>query len=193
MSQPSGAITISSNVETIGERAFSKRTGITSVTIEGDPYFMNYVFDSCTNMITVNMPNVTKFKKTRYDMAGYVFNGCNKLPYVALPSFNSAMPGYIFQNCSLLATADLGGVTKISDSVFKGCSALRTLVLRKADGACELGAYSANALGGIYSNPSHSTIYVPEALISSYQTATNWSSLYLAGVTFAKIEGSIYE
>jgi hypothetical protein len=52
---------------------------------------------------------------------------------------------------------------------------------------------NANSFGGIYQNPTESTIWVPSALISVYQTATNWSTLYNMGVTFAPIEGSIYE
>ena len=38
------------------------------------------------------------------------------------------------------------------------------------------------------------TVYVPAALIESYQTATNWSTLYASGTcNFAAIEGSEYE
>lgn len=38
------------------------------------------------------------------------------------------------------------------------------------------------------------TVYVPSALISSYQTASNWSTLYNNGtLTFAAIEGSPYQ
>ena len=38
------------------------------------------------------------------------------------------------------------------------------------------------------------TVYVPSDLISSYQTATNWKTLYDGGtVTFEAIEGSDYE
>jgi hypothetical protein len=38
------------------------------------------------------------------------------------------------------------------------------------------------------------TVYVPQALIEQYQTATNWSTLYAAGTcNFVAIEGSEYE
>ena len=48
-------------------------------------------------------------------------------------------------------------------------------------------------MGGIYNNPTESTIYVPQALIASYQADSKWSLAYNAGVTFLPIEGSIYE
>ena len=43
-------------------------------------------------------------------------------------------------------------------------------------------------------NGATGTVYVPQALIPTYQAATNWKTLYDAGtVTFAAIEGSEYE
>lgn len=77
---------------------------------------------------------------------------------------------------------------------FNGCSALKTLILRKSSvmtlansGTCVTG--SPMAQGG-----SGTTVYVPNSLISTYQTASNWSTLKGWGtVTFVKIEGTIYE
>jgi hypothetical protein len=38
------------------------------------------------------------------------------------------------------------------------------------------------------------TVYVPQALITEYQNATNWSTLYSGGkCNFVAIEGSEYE
>jgi hypothetical protein len=38
------------------------------------------------------------------------------------------------------------------------------------------------------------TVYVPQALITEYQNATNWSTLYAGGTcNFVAIEGSEYE
>ena len=48
-------------------------------------------------------------------------------------------------------------------------------------------------MGGIYNNPTESTIYVPQDLISSYQADSKWSLAYNAGATFLPIEGSEYE
>lgn len=97
--------------------------------------------------------------------------------------------------CQLLEFCDIGSTTGIAASSFANCYKLQTLVLRKTASVCTLANVSAflntpmrgyNGLTG--------TVYVPEALIASYQAATNWSTLYNDGtVTFAKIEGSDYE
>lgn len=97
--------------------------------------------------------------------------------------------------CQHLAFADIGSTTGIAANAFANCYALETLVLRKTSAVATLANVSAflntpmrgyNGLTG--------TVYVPSDLISSYQTATNWSTLYNDGtVTFVAIEGSEYE
>ena len=68
-------------------------------------------------------------------------------------------------------------------------------MLRRTSAICALGntnSFTNTPMAGY--NSLTGTVYVPEDLISSYQTATNWSTLYNNGtVTFTKIEGSIYE
>ena len=89
----------------------------------------------------------------------------------------------------------MGVISGIAANAFANCYKLQTLVLRKTGSICTLANVSAflntpmrgyNSLTG--------TVYVPSALISTYQTATNWKTLYDAGtVTFAAIEGSEWE
>lgn len=97
--------------------------------------------------------------------------------------------------CQQLEFCDIGSTVGIAANAFANCYKLQTLVLRKTASVCTLANVSAflntpmrgyNGLTG--------TVYVPSALISTYQTATNWSTLYNDGtVTFAAIEGSDYE
>ena len=68
-------------------------------------------------------------------------------------------------------------------------------MLRKTASVCTLssvGAFTNTPLRGY--DGKTGKVYVPAALISSYQTATNWATLYNAGtVEFLAIEGSEYE
>lgn len=137
--------------------------------------------------------NVTYAKMTSVTGAiMYAFRNCKKLVELHLPNATGNIDRTAL-GCTLLQVADCGTGNISNGTSFQNCTALRTLILRKTGSIQTLNAWSANCLGGIYNNPSASTIYVPQALISTYQTATNWSSAYSAGVTFAKIEGSIYE
>jgi hypothetical protein len=100
---------------------------------------------------------------------------------------------YAFQKCYALASADFPSATEIGDRAFSDCSALTTLVLRsntlctlKSTGAFTNTTFASGGTGG--------TVYVPQALITEYQNATNWSTLYAAGTcNFVAIEGSEYE
>lgn len=142
------------------------------------------VFEQC-NFVYVNMPAVT-------GNIAYAFRNCPNLVEIHLPNTAYNIDRTCL-GCRKLEIADLGKGSISNGASFQNCTALRTLVLRNTDQVQALSAWSANCMGGIYNNPTESTIYVPSALISSYQTASNWSSAYAAGVTFAAIEGSQYE
>ena len=75
-----------------------------------------------------------------------------------------------FCSCSKLTSVSLPAATSIESSAFRSCSKLTTLYIgTESDTVCTLS--STNAI------PSSVTdIYVPEALVDSYKTATNWSS-----------------
>lgn len=129
------------------------------------------------------------------------FSRCSGLHSVEFPNCYVSSLSYAFGNttatsaCRALETVDIGSISAISANAFANCYKLQTLVLRKTGSICTLANVSAflntpmrgyNSLTG--------TVYVPSALISSYQTASNWSTLYNNGtLTFAAIEGSPYE
>ena len=97
--------------------------------------------------------------------------------------------------CRLLEDIDIGNTAGLGNYAFMNCYKLQTLILRKSDAICTLANISAFTNSPVrgYAGLT-ATIYVPSALISTYQTATNWSTIYGEGhVTFAAIEGSQYE
>ena len=72
---------------------------------------------------------------------------------------------------------DAGNLSAISNPFRFTGTGLKNLVLRKADAICTL---AATTMVG-QNNPIHTGggyVYVPRALISTYQTATNWSTIY---------------
>ena len=191
----SGAITIdASNVPTIKDRAFSGYSGLTSVTIVGSPYVGNYCFENCTGITTLNIDDLTRFNTSYYNANTGAFRACTGLTVICLKGYgNYGLPSYVFENCTGITTADIKTCTGFQEP-FKGCTSLRTLIIRKSDSVPSLANAVQYALTGIYNNPNDSVIYVPNALIASYQTASNWSTLYnLNNNIFQKIEGSTYE
>ena len=183
------------NVTDIGKNAFGYASGFTSLTDANFPNLTgkvgSYAFEHVTDLQTVNLTSALDFYNN-----GYAFSACTNLTDARFPNARTSQlypsTQRIFSNCSRLVVCDLGKVGGIGIDTFTSCSALRTLILR-SNAVVTLSNWRSRELGGIYQNPTASTIYVPSALISSYQTASNWSSAYSAGVTFAPIEGSEYE
>lgn len=208
--EPSGDVVLDSdsnfNVRTY---FFQGCTGITSFSSNKAKELGGYSFQKCSNMTSVNCPNCTKLEIS-------VFEDCSKLASITL-SNNYSVANNCFRNCTLLqdfecwangtaSTLFYGDTSlrfvdfknlnlyRLEQNCFQNCSALKTLVLRKTSDV--VGLHNVNAFSGtpFASGGSGGTIYVPSALLSSYPTATNWSTMNGYGtITWKAIEGSIYE
>ena len=122
----------------------------------------------------------------------YAFYNDGTLKSVNLPKLIT-LSSYALYNCKSLTSVDLSSATSIGGSAFYNSSNFNLLVLRSPV-LCTLSATSAFNGTPFAAGKAGGTIYVPQALIESYQTATNWSTLYAAGTcNFVAIEGSEYE
>ena len=205
---PSGDITIYGTQ--IGRSVFSARVNIAKVVAPDATSIGNSAFSGCTELHSISFPQVS----TGVGSAERAFYGCAKLVNVDVPLFTS-IPIYMFdgckalekvvfpkavstavyamQNCSNLKTVDMLGGNQIANATFTNDTAFKTLILRST-ALTTLG--NTNAFNGtpFAKGGTGGTVYVPAALIESYQTATNWSTLYAAGTcNFVAIEGSEYE
>ena len=159
----------------------------------------NYAFARCASLISITSNGTI----TSIGTNSFVGNSSHPMQLESVSFPNAALGGYLgtafgsttaANACQHLEFCDLGTSYGLGSNAFANCYSLSTLVLRRPSVAV-LGNVSAllntpmrgyNGLTG--------TVYVPSALISSYQTATNWSTLYNDGtVTFVAIEGSEYE
>lgn len=100
-----------------------------------------------------------------------------------------------FNRCYYLEAMDISGSGgTMGASSFYGCSIMSTIVIRSH---AVMAMANVNALNN--SNPfangkSGGTLYVPADMISSYQSATNWSTILgFPNNQILPIEGSIYE
>lgn len=214
--QPSGVVTLSNSVTSIGDYAFAGKpiTSITapSVTSIGVNAFQSTQIASITDAnfpsygvntqgnISLAMNSLVSIKMTgsRISLSTYgQFQ--NKIPNCVTAEFpncakdltNKDTNSATFYGNGNLEVVDFGYSSGVGSLAFYNCRNIRTLIFR-SESVASLNAWNVNTLGGIFSNPTESTIYVPQSLISSYQTATNWSAGYAQGLTFAKIEGSQY-
>lgn len=174
-------------------RLFNGQTSLKSVSFNALTSFegTDYMFRNCSNLESASFPVLAKLGQS----SSY-FEGCSKLTSI---DFKNSNNGYIgssmFKNCSLLAFADLGAPSvRINGDAFNGCSSLKTVVIRKADSVLSLNNTNAFSNSPFASGGTGGTLYVPQSLISSYQSASNWSTILgYANNQIKKIEGSIYE
>ena len=138
----------------------------------------NYAFSNCQILTSANLPQATS-------IGNYAFRDCSYLTDISLPQATSI--GYsAFYNCSKLTSISLPQATSIGYSAFSNCYLLIKLVITKTDSVCTLS--NTNAFQNCYHflgtknityNPTGAKdgyIYVPDALVSSYKTTTNWST-----------------
>lgn len=101
------------------------------------------------------------------------FYQCVNLKTVKLPKLNT---GYLnnntFSNCRALESLDIGKIPSIGD-VAKDCSSLVAVVLR---GSSVTNMTTTTSFNNTPIASGTGYIYVPRALISSYEAATNWSA-----------------
>ena len=191
--------------EDISQISFQGRpiTGFTAPNLIGYPFGYKAgtdhgVFAGCTSLVFLDAPKWprlsdghnngnTNLEWFKLPLAKYVgasgFKDCKKLQYAVLPCayilYTSA-----FQNCTSLEAFDGGGEATETSSVgfqrqtaFSGCTKLNTIVIRRADVIWALTNINVFTNTPFASGGSGGTLYVPSSLISSYQSATNWSTI----------------
>lgn len=128
---------------------------------------------------------------TRKDIGISAMAYCTGLTVLVAHLINQMRTSAV-QRCNALTIVDLDA-SKLENYALQQANNLSTLILRNT---------SITTLSGIQtfistpfaSGGAGGTIYVPSALISAYQAATNWSTVNGYGtITWAAIEGSIYE
>lgn len=171
-------------VEALGGYSF-QRSNITSISLPVCSKVDVSEFSNCKKLTHVNLPAITDALRNS------LLSNCS-----ALESFETNalfVHGSVFVGCTSLITVDFTRATNIYERVFQNCAKLDAVILRN-DSVCSLG--NVNSFDGtpFATGGTGGTVYVPSALISEYQAATNWSTLYAAGTcNFVAIEGSEYE
>lgn len=118
----------------------------------------------------------------------------SKLSVLALPSITSTINSYGFRSNGFTALdlgESFGGF--ITGNCLNGCTKLNTLIIRKPS-VVSLPNINVFTNTPFASGKAGGTLYVPNSLISSYQSASNWSTILgYANNQILPIEGSIYE
>lgn len=178
--EPNGNVIV--NAPSLKKYALAGCTNIQSLVVNSTELATDFL--AYTSIPSVILPNVvnTVASSFRYSV----------VPIIVLPSLTKVAINGINQ-CDV-ETVDLGSsCTSLDNSSFGNDTKLGKLILRYSS---VVSMPNANALSTtkFKSGGAGGEIYVPSALISSYKTASNWSTYNGYGtITWKAIEGSQYE
>lgn len=156
---------ITSNVESIGDGAFSNCNLLTIVNFPLATNISSNAFSSCGKLKTVDLPSAVSISTSAFD-------SCLALKTVDFPLVKN-ISNNAFNSCLALETVDLSLVKSIGSGSFMGCKALSSLIIR-SETICTLITTFAFNSSSIASGTGY--IYVPKDLVESYKSATNWST-----------------
>ena len=178
--------------EIIYNNAFVQCENLTAVSFPSCTTMGEYAFGTCYSLTTVDFPNCTTIGSSAFHMCSSLtsisfpvcttigknaFIRCSLLTVVSFPSCKT-IGAQAFSSCSSLRIAVFPSCTTINNYAFYNCYNLTSLYLTGSS-LCTLSkssAFTSTPIGG-YSKSAgcYGSIYVPASLLTSYQTATNWT------------------
>lgn len=165
---------------------FGNCTSLQTVELPSLVNSTNYMFENCTSLTRLYLPVATIVLK-------FFANGCSSLEFVVMPSVNGIVQEKAFNACTKLKAVDLYKPYFGRTQVFSNCSLFDTLIIRN-DTVSSLDNINNFEGTPFASSGTGGTLYVPQSLISSYQSANNWSTILgYENNSIVAIEGSQYE
>lgn len=174
-------------ITTVGVCAFLGCQALTAIDLPNVTQVKRNAFESCNRLQTINLPKVTEFDRGVFVSAAIqqanfplvttigdaCFQGAPYLISANLPLVTT-LPADVFRG-AVIQTADFAAVTNINRTAFTDCRHLETLIIRTPS-VCVISDISV-ALRGSKIASGTGYIYVPDNLVDSYKTATNWVAL----------------
>lgn len=159
-------------VQEIETSTFDQCSSLTGINCPSATEIGMYAFQDCKSLKDINLPQATMIRQ-------YAFNGCGALTDINFPNLTN-MEIYAFLSCKSLKSAMFDKLLSIPSTAFYSCTSFDTLVL-KSENVCALANVSAFSGTPFAAGGTGGIVWVPQALIESYQTETNWSSLCASG------------
>lgn len=186
-SEPSGSIVLTGT--RIAIYSFYNRDNITNVSAPNATTIENYAFAYCGGLEIVRFDSWEGPASASVNTYIFSYAGSASKTIIVLPSLVN-FGARLFNRGNFKAidigpnsTGAMGADTFYHNT---GKQIVETLILRRTSGVVT--ANTTDAINGLRN------VYVPSALITAYEQASNWSTRVTGGyITFHAIEGSIYE
>ena len=142
------SIDIPNSVITIGESAFRGCSGLTSITIPNSVITIGVsAFSGCSGLTSIDIPNSVT------TIGDDTFSSCSGLTNVTIPNSVTTIGYCAFYGCSSLSSINIpNSVTTIVNGAFHGCSGLSNIIIPNSVTAIGLGAFEyCSTLNEVYS------------------------------------------
>ncbi len=152
-------------VTSIGDYAFYKCSGLTSVTIPNSVTIIwHSAFSYCSSLTSITIPNSVT------SIGDGTFNNCNSLTSIAIPESVTRIGSIVFANCSSLTSVTIGsGVTSIGNYAFYSCNSLSDVWCYAENvPSTNNDAFSNSSIGS-------ATLHVPTGCLEIYKATSPWS------------------
>lgn len=126
----------------------------------------NYAFHSCGKLALSKYPN------NLVSIGEYAFYSCGKLTTNMFPNKLSTIGKWAFFSCPMTELNFPSTITSIGEYSFWQCRSLSKVIVN----ATTPPALGTNAFGNTPIAGSSGYIYVPDASVDAYKSATNWST-----------------
>lgn len=115
-----------------GSYVFQDCTSLDNVYLPNDVSLGSYIFKNCTSLTTIYLRRITG-SSTPFIPDG-AFQNCTSLANVGYLRYTRSIGNYSFENCTSLTSVDISGdalssATSIGMATFKGCTSLNSITL----------------------------------------------------------------
>ena len=138
---------------------------------------MTNMFNECVGLTTLD---VSSLNTSRVMSMYKMFGGCNSLTSLILGDFdtsNVTTMTNMFYGCSSLKKLDLSSFDtnklRVTSYMFTGCTSLTKLIINNPN-VFKISATDALSSSSISNGTGY--VYVPDNLVETYKSATNWSA-----------------
>ena len=161
-------IKLPSDLTSIGSYGFYHKSSMTITELPDKITSIGqYAFYDCTNLSLKELPT------NLITISDYAFTRCQNLQINKIPTNVKTIGSSAFSDCTNLTEIIFEGDSfSIGNSAFKGCTNLSKIILPNVTKVITLGTtvFTTTPIAN-----DEGYIYVPDTLVDSFKTATNWS------------------
>ena len=180
---------VTCSVTSIGEQAFYKRSGLTSITIPNSVTSIgSYAFAYCYGLTSITIPNSVT------SIGNNAFYECSGLTSITIPNSITSIGNNTFSGCSGLTSITIpNSVTSIGEWAFYDCYGLKEVHIN------DIAAWCSIDFGSSYANPLYyaHNLYLNNELVTELVIPNGVTSIgksafsYCEGLTSITIPNSV--